>query len=216
MTAGRTRVKICGLRTHADLEIAIEAGADAVGVISNVPVDSPRAVPIETARELVTETPPFVTSVLVTMPTDADAALDLIETVSPDAVQLHGPLATDAVARIATSHPVISAIDVDETDEIEASADVVDAIILDSTDEHGAGGTGRTTDWERARAHVAALDVPVVLAGGLTPDNVASAIAHVEPYAVDVASGVEGDDGKDAAAVNRFIAQARTAGEAER
>ena len=91
-------------------------------------------------------------------------------------------------------------------DDAPAHDDPADALVVDSLDESGAGGTGETHDWARTRALVGSLSSPVVLAGGLTPGNVADAVETVDPFAVDVASGVEADPGrKDPAAVSAFV-----------
>jgi phosphoribosylanthranilate isomerase len=202
----RTRAKVCGVTREADLEIAVAAGADAVGVITDVAVDTPRDVSVSRARELLAAVPPFVTGTLVTMPGSAEAAVRLVDRLEPDAVQVHGldPGRVAALRRRA-SVPVLAAVDAADA---PAYADAVDALIVDSLDEDGAGGTGERHDWERTRELVAELDVPVVLAGGLTPDNVTEAVRTVHPFAVDVASGVERADEpgvKDADAVRAFI-----------
>lgn len=207
MTA--TRVKICGIRTEAELELAVSAGADAVGLLCSVPVESPREISEERATALAERTPPFVTAVLVTMGDSFEAIAPLADVVDPDAIQVHGDISPAAVERLSRDRPVIRAVDVGDGDAVRASADRADAVLLDSTDERGAGGTGRTNDWTAARSIVHALEVPVMLAGGLTPENVTEAIDRVGPYAVDVASGVEGDDGKDPTAVRSFVAAAR-------
>ena len=206
------RVKICGITDEADLDIAAAAGADAIGLITDVPVDTPREIDRDTARAIGDATPPFVDAVLVTMPETVDAARSLIDAVQPDAIQLHGTIPVDAIATLAAEITTIVATDVEETTRIEETTPVADAILLDSTDEAGAGGTGATHDWERARAIVDQLDTPVMLAGGLTPENVKAAVQDVRPYGVDVASGVAGQDParKDPDAVQRFLAAART------
>ncbi|RRJ28588.1 phosphoribosylanthranilate isomerase [Halocatena pleomorpha] len=205
----RTRVKICGLTTAADRDLAVTAGADAVGFISGVSVDTPREISAETAATLVETTPPFVSTVLVTMPDDVSDALERIDRVGPDAVQVHG-LSPSAVAALAgeTDAAVLAAVTAANSPDYES---VADALVVDSLDDDGAGGTGETHDWERARDRVEALDSPVVLAGGLTPDNVGAAIETVAPYGVDVASGVERSSGhKDPAAVRSFLGRAGT------
>jgi len=205
-----TRVKICGLTTEADRDAAVAAGADAVGVIHGVPVDTPREVDTDTARSLVAGVPPFVTSVLVTMPTTVEAAVGRVETVEPDAVQVHDGLEPAELGALScrVSQQLVAVVDA-TADDIEAYADHADALLVDSVDADGAGGTGETHDWERTRELVASLDVPVVLAGGLTPDNVAEAVHTVRPFAVDTASGVESSGGvKDHDAVRAFVANA--------
>ncbi|ADD03662.1 N-(5'-phosphoribosyl)anthranilate isomerase [Natrialba magadii ATCC 43099] len=206
-----TRVKICGLTNADDLQTAVDAGADAVGVICDVPVDSPREVAVQEARDLVANVPPFVTSVLVTMPETPAAAAELAATVEPDALQIHGSLEPAALesVREQTSTELIYAVDSQAVDEAEDAAAAADALLVDSTDEDGGGGTGETHDWERTRDLVAALETPVILAGGLTPANVTEAVQTVEPFAVDVASGVEATGGvKDTDAVRSFVERA--------
>jgi phosphoribosylanthranilate isomerase len=207
MAGDRTRTKVCGVTREADLRTAVDAGADAVGVVADVTVETPREVPVERAGELLAAVPPLVTGTLVTMPDDADAAVDLVERLTPDAVQVHGlgPAGTRELReRIAV--PVLAAV---EAGEAARHAGAADALVVDSLDEQGGGGTGETGDWTRTREVVAALDVPVVLAGGLTPTNVAEAVRTVQPFAVDVASGVESSGGvKDAEAVRAFVARA--------
>ncbi len=205
------RVKICGLTDAADLRAAIEAGADAVGVISSVSVDTPREVDRGTAAELVAAVPPFVTATLVTMPEDADHAVDLIRAVRPDAIQLHGEFDAEAIGyiRAETGVKVIPAVDYTDTDRAHDLDAAADAILVDSTREDGAGGTGEPHDWESTGELAETLTSPVVLAGGLTPDNVAEAVRAAAPFAVDVASGVERTKGrKDHTALATFVQNA--------
>lgn len=208
-----TRVKICGVTNEADLETAVDAGADAVGFVSEVSVDTPRSVPIDRVVSLVAATPPFVTSVLVTM-ADVDRTIDLVDAAEPDVVQVHGePTPGDlAYLRSKVDAQVALAVDADAVETATRYEELVDALVVDSVDESGAGGTGETHDWGRTRQAVASLSTPVVLAGGLTPGNVAAAIRAVEPFAVDVSSGVESTGGqKDADVVRSFIERAKTA-----
>lgn len=207
------RVKICGLTSEADRGAAIDAGADAVGFITGVPVDSPRAISADTAATLVEGVPPFVTSVLVTMPASVQEAVDLQATVGADAVQVHGTLSPRKLGGLSArlDVPVIAAIDL--ADDVEAYAEVANAVLVDSTDEDGAGGTGETHDWERTRDIRAGIETPLILAGGLTPENVAEAVETVDPFGVDTASGVERAGGeKDHDAVAAFVDRA-TGGE---
>jgi phosphoribosylanthranilate isomerase len=209
-----TRVKICGLTRECDLRPVVRAGADAVGVTADVTVDTPREVPVERAADLVEDTPPMVSTVLVTMPSTTERARELVETVEPDAVQVHGGLSRGELDDLGSAVPadVIAVADADDPTRARHLDAVADAVLVDSVDESGGGGTGRTHDWERTRAVTRDLESPVVLAGGLTPDNVASAVRTVEPFAVDVASGVERSSGiKDHDAVERFVATAKDA-----
>ena len=205
------RVKICGLTRGADLRAAVDAGADAVGVISEVPIDSAREVDPATAAELLADVPPFVTATLVTMPDSAERAVELLRTVGPDAVQLHGEWTPDEIRyiRAETERKVLLAVDADEPARAEEFDAVADALVIDSTDESGAGGTGETHDWAATGDLATRLTSPVVLAGGLTADTVAEAVRVADPFAVDVASGVELSEGrKDHNAVARFVANA--------
>ncbi|MCD2200283.1 phosphoribosylanthranilate isomerase [Halobacterium sp. KA-4] len=205
-----TRAKICGLTNERDRRAAVDAGADALGFIVDVPVDTPREVSVERAADLVAAAPPFVTTVLVTMPESPERAVELVDRVNPDAVQLHGDGPVSDVAYVAanTSAAVLKTVDSADPEGARYD-DVADALLVDSVDEEGAGGTGRTHDWDATREFADSVDSPVVLAGGLTPENVAEAVATVEPFAVDVASGVERTGGeKDHDAVRRFVANA--------
>ena len=207
-----TRVKICGLTSEADRDAVVRAGADAVGFISDVPVETPREVSAASAEQLVAGVPPFVTSVLVTMPDSVQDAVDLQFDVGADAVQIHGTLSPAKVGglRARLDVPVIAAIDLSA--DIEAYADVADAVLVDSTSEDGGGGTGETHDWERTRAVRAEIETPLILAGGLTPENVEAAVETVGPFAVDTASGVERTGGeKDDEAVSAFVERAASA-----
>ena len=215
-----TRVKICGVTNATDLRAVAEAGADAVGVIADVPVDTPREVNLATAADLVAAAPPFLTTTLVTMPVETEDAVDAARLVDPDVLQLHGDDldATDiGYVRAEAGVKVIPVVDHADAKRAHELDEAADAILVDSTTEAGAGGTGETHDWAATAELARELVSPVVLAGGLTPENVAAAISTVEPFAVDVASGVERQGGaKDHTAVARFVRNAgRSLGEAE-
>lgn len=205
-----TRVKICGITGRTDRDAAIAAGADALGFISGVPVETPRELPAREATALVDGVAPFVTSVLVTGPDSVQTAVARQERVGADLLQVHGSLAPAEVGglRERVGAGVVVAVDT-ESERVGAYAEAVDALLVDSTTEAGMGGTGETHDWGRTREIVASVDVPVVLAGGLTPGNVREAVETVDPFAVDVASGVESEPGrKDHDAVRAFLAEA--------
>jgi len=210
-----TRVKICGVTDGADRDAVVAAGADAVGIIHGVPVDTPREVDEETAETLAGGVPPFVTSVLVTMPTTVQEAVRRTDRIEPDAVQVHDGLSPAELGALDSriTQDIVAVVEGDAP-AIEDYASHADALLVDSVDADGGGGTGETHDWERTRDLVDSLDVPVVLAGGLTPENVAEAVETVEPFAVDVASGVESAGGKkDHDAVDRFVRNATRASE---
>jgi phosphoribosylanthranilate isomerase len=207
-----TRVKICGLTTPAAVDAAVDAGADALGFITDVPVDTPREIDSTVAADLVAAVPPFVTTTLVLMPDEPGDAVDLARTIQPDVLQLHCDFAPEELqfVRAESSTKLVVAVDAAESDRARELDDVVDALLVDSTTEEGAGGTGETHDWAATADLAATLDSPVVLAGGLTPENVAEAVETAAPYGVDVASGVESSGGiKDAEAVRRFVSEVR-------
>lgn len=201
------RVKVCGLTREADLDAAVSAGADAVGAIVDVPVDTPRERSPSAAADLLGAAPPFVTTVLVTMPDSVDHARELRNRTDPDVLQVHGGLTPDEIATLGEDGTVLAGVSHDESD-IEAFAEAADGLVVDTAGEDGAGGTGRTHDWDATRA-LHSLPAPIVLAGGLTPANVAEAVSVVEPHAVDVSSGVEAAPGeKDHQLVADFVAAA--------
>jgi len=205
-----TRVKICGVTNSEDRDAVVAAGADALGVIHGVPVETPREVGEATASELVAGVPPVVTSVLVTMPTTVQEATKRVDDIEPNVVQIHDGLSPAELGALGrrVSQQIIAVVDA-EADDVADYADHADALLVDSVDAEGGGGTGETHDWTRTRDIVASLDVPVVLAGGLTPENVAEAVRTVEPFGVDTASGVEQAGGrKDHDAVERFVTNA--------
>ncbi|MFB6221668.1 MAG: phosphoribosylanthranilate isomerase [Halolamina sp.] len=204
------RVKICGLGRERDVRVAAEAGADAVGFITDVPVETPREVPPAEAAALAESAPPFVTTVAVTMPDTVADAVRLVDQVRPDAVQVHADFTPDQVRDLGdrTDVDVVVAIDADEAERARRLGGVADALLVDSLTEAGAGGSGETHDWDATRALVRDQSTPVVLAGGLTPENVTEAVETVAPMGVDVASGVEkpGDGAeKDHTAIRTFV-----------
>ncbi|KAB1198471.1 MULTISPECIES: phosphoribosylanthranilate isomerase [Haloferax] len=207
------RVKVCGVTRETDLRVVAAAGADAVGAICEVPVETPREVSRERARELFAAAPPFLTTTLVTMPESVEHARELAREVRPDVLQLHADFSAEELASLRDEGvrvvPVVEATDVARA---RAVAPVVDGILVDTPSDSGAGGTGQTHDWDASRALADEVDVPVILAGGLTPDNVAVAIRAVGPDSVDVASGVEKEGGiKDHDAVRAFVTEAQNA-----
>ncbi len=211
------RAKVCGVTRPADLRAAVDAGADAVGVVCDVPVDTPREVAPERAADLLAAVPPFAAGVLVTMPAAPERAVDLAERVRPDVLQVHGDLAPGDLAYLAgaVDAALVVGVDAAAPERARRYDDVVDAVLVDSTDDAGAGGTGRTHDWTATADLAAELDSPVVLAGGLDPDNVAEAVRTVRPYGVDASSGVEDRGGeKDHAAVRAFVKRAKEAASA--
>lgn len=195
------KVKICGLTRREDVEAAIAYGADAVGFVFEP--SSPRCLTSEQGLGLATGLPPFVTRVGVSGTTHRDVPYEALDAVQAFTFTMPHTPRTMQVYRLKPSATVA---------EVIAAIGPADALVLDAFSSKGLGGTGEKIDWGLAAEIVAESPKPVILAGGLTPDNVAEAIHRVHPYAVDVASGVEISPGvKDPERIRRFIQAAREA-----
>jgi len=211
------KVKICGIKSERDLAMAINAGADAVGFITEVPVDSPRKITLSEASRLIAHVPLFVTSVLVIMPESADEAINMIHAAKPTAVQIHNSLPFKELEKIKETGvkliktvPVSIHADADMLiDLVKDLSGIADAVLLDTVLDGKTGGTGVTHNWELSSKVVLNAGLPVILAGGLNPENVKAAVQCVRPHAVDTASGVETDGRKDEMKVINFINNAR-------
>ncbi|WP_233084776.1 phosphoribosylanthranilate isomerase [Methanococcoides orientis] len=212
------------MKSVEDVDLAVSSGADAVGFITDVPVETPRKIDLKKAEELVSQVPFFVDSVLVIMPKSATEAIDMINSIGPDVVQIHNALGIDDLGYvrdntdvniIRTFHvPSESNVLVNElVSEINllSSEDLIDGILLDSYVSGKVGGTGQVHDLSISRQVVELVDLPVVLAGGLNAENVAECVKQVSPFAVDTASGVETDGIKDAEKMRRFVKEVRCA-----
>jgi len=199
-----TRVKICGITRWEDAQLAVELGASALGF--NFYPPSPRYIAPETAKAIILKLPPLVTAVGV-FANEIDGAH--IAAIAREAgvavVQLHGPKFPKADGTLA-SFQMIRAVAVRDGMKIEdLTLSGASAWLLDAFDPDLPGGTGKTFDWNLARE--AKKNASIILAGGLTPENVSQAIREAQPYAVDVASGVESSPGKkDPAKMRAFFA----------
>jgi phosphoribosylanthranilate isomerase len=202
-----TKVKICGITNLEDALFAAEAGADALGFVFYT--KSPRYIAPDRAREIVLRLPPFVAKVGVFVNEELDLVKEIMAYCHLDYAQLHGDEPPEQVAALAPR--AIKAVRVRSAADVERlSAYRATAYLLDAYHPTKPGGTGETWDWELAAA--AKRYGPIILAGGLKPDNVAAAIGRVHPYAVDVSSGVEAAPGiKDHQMVWRFIRAAKGA-----
>ncbi len=211
------KIKICGIKTEHDLAAAINSGADAVGFITDVPVDSPRKITLAETSRLISKVPLFVTTVLVIMPENAHQAVRMIQAARPVAVQIHNALPLSELVKIKeTGVKLIKTIQVcrdSKADmlikQIKQFSGVADAILLDTALDGKTGGTGVPHNWEVSSKVVLNAGIPVILAGGLKPENVGDAVKCVRPYAVDTASGVETDGKKDQKKVMDFINNVR-------
>jgi phosphoribosylanthranilate isomerase len=202
------RVKICGITRLQDLHAACDAGADALGFVFYE--KSPRHLTIAAAAGLLRELPPFVQSVGLFVDAEPAFIESVLREVPLDLLQFHGDETPTQCARY--GRPWIKAVRVNrDTDLLKCAADFDAArgLLLDAFVPGVPGGTGERFDWNLIPAN---LPKPVVLSGGLTPDNVAEAVQRVRPWAVDVSSGVEVSKGiKDAHKIARFIAKAKEA-----
>lgn len=216
-----TRVKICGNTNVEDAIMAAKAGADAIGVI-NV-ANTKRYIDLEDAKTIFEALPIFVSKVVVVtldnLPIDVvQDKIKSIEVTGADCIQLHGEEPVELVADLHESMKsrigLIKKIGIgrDGKRSLEnalAYENVVDAILLDTVARE-IGGTGKEHDWNISKEIVERVKKPVILAGGLNPENVARAIEQVRPYAVDVSSGVESEvRKKDAVTVRKFVNTAK-------
>ncbi len=216
----RTRVKVCGITRVADGLAACNAGADAIGL--NFWSGTPRMVDVGRAREIADALPPFVTKVGLFVDPSSAQVQAILAAVPLDTLQFHG--AEDPALCRAFGRPYLKAVHMKEgVDLVEYASLYADAAGL-VFDTHAPGdlpgGTGKSFDWSRLTpALQSRLPAPVILSGGLTPDNVAAAIRAVQPWAVDVSSGVEERDAdgaprrglKDPARIAAFIDGVRNA-----
>ena len=209
-----TRVKICGLREPAHVAVAAEAGAAYIGLVFFE--KSPRHVSIAEARNLALEVPPGVAKVALVVNASDEELGAILDRVPLDMLQLHGRETPARVAEIRARFglPVMKALGVAEASDLAVLPDyeaVADQILLDAKAPKGAalpGGNGLAFDWRLVAGQV--FEKPWILAGGLTPDNVAEAIARTGARQVDVSSGVESAPGvKDPALIRAFIAAAQ-------
>ena len=198
----RTRTKICGITRPEDALAAVRLGADAIGLVFYAP--SPRSVTIPQARTIVGALPPFVHVVGLFVDATAESVCSVLSEVHIDLLQFHGDEKAEFCDQFAV--PYIKALRVKpELNLLQCEIDFSSAsgLLLDAYQEGVAGGTGKTFDWALIPKR---LSKPVILAGGLTAENVAEAILSVRPYAVDVSGGVEQQKGiKDAAKIAAFM-----------
>ena len=197
----RTRVKICGITRRQDAEFAAEMAADAIGLVFYHA--SPRAVSIAQARQIVAGLSPFVSVVALFVDADVAEVQQCLDALPIDVLQFHGDESPDYCEQF--DKPYLKAIRMREGVELVAIAEQYAsacALLLDSYQAGVPGGTGQVFDWSM----IEAIDKPIILAGGLNVDNVASAIQQVKPYAVDVSGGVEMSKGiKDQAKIRAFM-----------
>ena len=197
----QVKVKICGMTNLNDVKVAVDGGVDAVGFIFYK--KSPRSVTMQAVRKIVLELPPFVDSVGVFVNETAEQINKIADRCNLDRVQLHGNESPTFCKKI--RRRVIKAIRVKDIQSLKKLSDYpVSSFLLDTFSEDQYGGTGKVFDWNLA--YPAKRYGPIILAGGLTPNNVRQAIQRIQPYGVDVCSGVESQPGiKDHKKMQTFL-----------
>jgi len=208
------RIKICCIASIDEARMAIESGANAIGLVSAMP-SGPGPIPEDLIAEIAATVPPAVSSFLLTCLQDASSIIAQQRRLRVNTIQICDRLITGTYQEIHDALPGIKLVQVihvtgpESVDEAIAVASQVDAILLDSGNQSLAikelGGTGRTHDWSLSRKIREAIEVPLFLAGGLNPTNVAAAIREVQPFGIDVCSGLRTEGALDPQKLARFI-----------
>ena len=216
----RVRVKVCCISSVAELRIAVDAGADAVGLVGAMP-SGPGVLTDDQISALVPDVPPPVTPFLLTSETTAGGIAEHAARTGALTVQIVSETDPSEIARLAAVAPAlrrVQVIHVDDASIVARAAEYapyVHAFLLDSGRPNAPtpqlGGTGRTHDWSLSAELIRTSTRPVFLAGGLTPDNVADAVAAVQPFGVDLCSGVRSGDALDADKLSAFMRAVRAA-----
>lgn len=187
------KIKICGITNYEDAAMAVDLGADALGFIF---ASSPRKIDTDKAMEIIKKLPPFVKSVGVFVNENIKKVIDIAEYCGLDIIQLHGDESPEICRRLMPR--AIKALRIKNESVTEDYSEYrrnIKAFLLDTYSEKLAGGTGKTFNWDIA-VKMKTLGVPIILAGGLNPSNIEDAIQKVNPYGIDVGSGVEEKPGK--------------------
>ncbi len=210
----RTRVKVCCIASEAEAELAISAGADALGLVAEMP-SGPGPIDDDTIRTIAAAAPPPVATFLLTSRTSGADIVDHVRFCGTNTVQIVSHIDPAEYATIKAELPhtrrvqVIHVEDDSALELIDAYQPYVHAFLLDSgrpnADVVELGGTGRAHDWRISKAFVARALKPVFLAGGLKPDNAGEAIATVNPYGLDLCSGIRTDGRLDAHKLSSFM-----------
>ncbi|MEM1515700.1 MAG: phosphoribosylanthranilate isomerase [Thermoproteota archaeon] len=216
MMENKVKVKICGITRAEDLQASVMAGADFVGFVVDVHT-SPRNITIEEADELIKIAPSSVIKVVVTVFRNMERLLEIYDRLRPDFMQVHAPPEKfEQIRKIAERVPIIKAVNISSDlplEEILREASIFKAILVDSHVPGKYGGTGVIHNWNISRRiRDLIYPSPLILAGGLKPENVCEAILAVRPFAVDVSSGVELRPGiKDKQKIISFIKEVKKA-----
>lgn len=210
----KVRIKICCISSMAEAALAVRCGADALGLVSAMP-SGPGVITEEVIAEIAPAVPPPVATFLLTSETHSVAIIAQQRRCRVNTIQICDRVSADCLHELRAGLPGVSLVQVvhvmgeESVAEAVAVADKVDAILLDSGNQNLAvkelGGTGRKHDWRVSRKIVESVKVPVFLAGGLNPENVADAINQVRPFGVDICSGVRTAGKLDEQKLQRFI-----------
>ena len=202
----RTRVKFCGITRQADAALAVQLGADALGFVFHP--KSPRYIAPALAGEIIAGLPPFVTSVGLVVDHSQDDVEEIVSQTKIDLIQFHGDESPEFCAQ--SSRPYIKAVRVKQTTDIQVVCDnyrFARGLLLDAYVAGVPGGSGERFDWSKVPTDTA---MPIIMAGGLNPENVTEAIERYRPWGVDVSSGIEATPGiKEAAKMKNFIAMVK-------
>ncbi|NMC89136.1 MAG: phosphoribosylanthranilate isomerase [Methanomicrobiales archaeon] len=211
------RIKFCGTTSPMDVQCAIDAGCDALGFIMGVTHQSSDVVTPAEAAEMVRRLPPFIEPVAVTHLQGTDDLINLVRDSRCTTLQIQDAIEPSAMDTIRDALPfakIVKAVHVIDESAIKIGKlyePYADALILDSRTREKIGGTGIPHDWNISATIVANSAIPVILAGGLTPGNVAEAIRRVRPYGVDVHTGIKKDGVRDPKKTLMFAREARGA-----
>jgi len=199
-----TRVKICGITSFEDALSAINAGADALGFVFYD--KSPRAINLQECADIINKLPPFISKIGLFVNPESDYVYQVSDQVNLDSLQFHGDETNEFCEQF--KKPYLKAIRMQQSTNLAKLSQTyssASALLVDAFDEAAFGGTGKKFDWAMLSQD---CTLPLVLAGGLNPQNVAQAIQQVKPFAVDVSSGVEISKGvKSSPLINQFMSE---------
>ena len=213
------RIKVCGVKSEEDINVIVKSGADAAGFLVGQLHPSPDFVLPSTAARLIAKLPPYIMPVLVTQLSSAEEIMDLVSKSGINTVQIHGAISLKEIKCLRSLIPVSGKIiiaanifDEAEKTKLEDYYQHVNAILLDSCNPvtKEIGGTGLTHDWDVSADFVRKCSLPVILAGGLSPENVVAAIKKVRPFAVDANTHLKNSNGeRDLVLCSKFVQNAQ-------
>ncbi len=213
----KIRIKICCISSIEEAQLAIKYGASAIGLVSAMP-SGPGVISEDVITKIAEGTPPGISTFLLTSKTSTKEIIEQQKRVKANTIQIVDRIEEGSYIDFRNELPGIKIVQVihvtgkESVEEAVAAAQHVDAILLDSGNQNlevkELGGTGRVHDWKLSREIVSKCPVPVFLAGGLNPENIQSAIKEVQPFGVDICSGVRTNRKLDEAKLSKFISNA--------